>query len=69
MGSYKNAEALDKTSTFRRTPTIQFSKNEHERFTTKIAKSKLYVPGAGNYNVEGCFERLSRPPSAGVRRR
>mmetsp|Transcript_11190 Transcript_11190/g.18812 ORF Transcript_11190/g.18812 Transcript_11190/m.18812 type:complete len:91 (-) Transcript_11190:63-335(-) len=69
MGSYKCEEVFENVSTMRRSPALKFSKNPNNRFTTQIAKSKSYIPGAGNYNVDDCFKKLSRPPSAGRRRR
>jgi hypothetical protein len=42
---------------------------ENERFMTVIAKRKAFIPGTGNYEIEPCYKKLSRPPSASRRRR
>ena len=69
VGSYKNAEQEFNKSTIRKSPSVKMSKKVNERFTTLIAKSKMYIPGTGNYNCEETFKKLSRPPSATRRRR
>ena len=69
VGSYQN-DIQDANQSIRKaTPKQKFSKMPNERFTTQYAKSKAFVPGAGNYEVEKCFKQLSRPPSANRRRR
>lgn len=39
------------------------------RFTEEVARSKAHVPGVGEYKMEECYKKLSRPPSANLRRR
>ena len=69
VGSYEAAQASMRQSTMKRVPSGQFSKKPNERFTTLYAKSKAFIPGAGQYDTQPCFKRLSRPPSASRRRR
>jgi hypothetical protein len=68
-GSYQVAEASIMQSHKPKAPQIKFSKMENERFMTVIAKRKAFIPGTGNYEVEPCYKKLSRPPSASRRRR
>lgn len=56
MGTYKVQEAL----TNKQPVTCKFSKKPNERFNTQAAKSKAFVPGAGNYDVEKCYKALSK---------
>ena len=64
-GSYEHAEAtLLHSSTIKRPPSVKFSQKVNHRYTTLIANSKMYIPPPGNYEVEKCFKKLSRPPSA-----
>ena len=69
-GSYEGRiEAENRQSTRKTAPSIKFSKKEHTRFTEEAAKQKAFVPGVGNYKTDECYKKLSRPPSASMRRR
>ncbi len=59
VGSYENATACFAQSIIPKAPAIAFSKNKNQRFNMKLAKSKAFVPGSGNYNIENCFKNLS----------
>lgn len=70
MGTYENKENADtKQSIRKRTPTVKFGKVVQARFTEEVATNKAFIPGVGNYKMEECYKKLSRPPSAGVRKR
>ena len=61
VGSYENATAYFSQSIIPKAPAIAFSKNKNQRFNMKLAKSKAFVPGSGNYNIECCYKNLSVP--------
>jgi len=69
MGSYEIDKAASKMSQRKSSPAVKFSTTKLDRYTTQYAKSKAFVPGAGNYEHEKCFKQLSRPPSASRRMR
>ena len=50
-------------------PTYKFSDTENKRFTTLVCEQKAFVPGAGYYDFEKCFNVKARPNSANRRRR
>jgi hypothetical protein len=68
-GSYESAEASFMVSTKPTAPKCQFSKKPLKRFTELACEAKSGVPGVGEHEVEPCFNKLSRPPSALRRRR
>ena len=67
-------EAHLKTSNHRRTSSVKFTTFENVRFTTQYAKDHDHVPAPDRYfgnheEANKCHRRLSRPPSASIRRR
>jgi len=45
----------------KREPKITIPKSKNIKFSVAISESKKFIPSSANYNVEPCYEIISRP--------
>jgi len=45
----------------KREPKISIPKSKNIKFSVAISESKKFIPSSANYNVEPCYEIVSRP--------
>lgn len=58
-GTYDPTKAV--ISSHLRNPAHAFSKAKAIKFTVEHANTKKHIPGAGNYQIEPCFGKITRP--------
>jgi len=59
VGTYEPTKAITLVKSCK--PKYAFPKSKCLKFTVEFSNTKKHIPGAGNYNVEKCYDKINRP--------